>query len=91
MSDASDGGPLPGPEITIFPEAPRWHRYDQHDREATAPLRNHLVWVYEEYGIGVTIGYFNGETMVLWTGSTDGSVTHWRRIDPPEPPADPWP
>jgi hypothetical protein len=54
-------------------------------------VKNQLVWVYEEYGIGVTIGYFNGETMALWTGSTEDSVTHWRWIDPPEPPADPWP
>ncbi|WP_433352370.1 DUF551 domain-containing protein [Microtetraspora malaysiensis] len=68
-----------------------WNRYDQRDRDNTAPPERQPVFVYEEYDEGVTIGYFNGETMCLWNGSDDCSITHWMPIPLPDPPEDQWP
>jgi hypothetical protein len=72
-------------------EASSWRRYDQHDRAKTAPPKGELVWVYEEYEEGVTIGFFNGDTMCLWNGRDDYSITHWMHLPAPEPPDEQWP
>jgi len=81
------------PEITPPAEGavPSWQRYDRWIAVPVTPAVGELVWVYEEYDLGVTAGYFDGTGMRPWTGSEHYSITHWMRITPPAPPEENWP
>lgn len=68
-----------------------WRRYDHHDKSGTAPPHGELVWVYEEYELGVTVGFFNGRCMSLWNGDETFTFSHWMPLTAPEAPEDPWP
>jgi predicted SnoaL-like aldol condensation-catalyzing enzyme len=66
----------------------KWHQYVYEERDATAPPEGELVWVLERYYLeGVGIGYYDGYTMRMWSGSDDCGVTHWARIQYPKGPA----
>jgi hypothetical protein len=80
----------PGP-FGSASESQTWRRYDHPRKPSTAPPRGELVWVYEEYDLGVTVGFFNGSCMSLWTGDETFSFTHWMPMRAPEAPDDPWP
>jgi hypothetical protein len=46
-----------------------------------------LVWINERYyAEGVDLGYFDGFTMRMWSGSDDCSVTDWAPIERAAPP-----
>lgn len=65
-----------------------WHRFDHDDRENTRPPHEDLVWVVDKFaGNQVTLGVFDGHTMITYWGSDDCSISHWALIDYPEAPA----
>jgi hypothetical protein len=65
-----------------------WKPFDYGNKAETAPPTEVLVWVNEVYYVeGVSLGYFDGFTMRLWSGSDDCSVSHWAPMERPEPPA----
>lgn len=67
-----------------------WRRFDYDDKRTTAPVADELVWIVEEfYEQGVTIGYFDGFTFRVWSGSDDCHVSSWAPIRYPEPPTTP--
>lgn len=65
----------------------QWHRFNYDDKEVTAPVADHMVWIMEMFREPhVTLGYFDGFTFRLWTGTDDCEVTHWAHIELPEAP-----
>lgn len=62
-----------------------WHPFDYESKEVTAPVANHLVWVVEGDG-DVELGYFDGFTFRLWTGTDDCDIRKWAHVDFPEAP-----
>jgi hypothetical protein len=64
-----------------------WKPFDYSDKPSTAPPANRLVWIHDEFYHGVTLGQFDGFTMVTYWGSDDLSVTHWAELEEPNPPA----
>lgn len=64
-----------------------WRPLDYADKAATAPPEGTLVWINERYyAEGVDLGYFDGFTMRMWSGSDDCSVTDWAPIERAAPP-----
>jgi hypothetical protein len=63
-----------------------WRPFSYDDKAATKPADSALVWVMEEFYEGVTVGYFDGFTFRVWSGSDDCSVTHWAPITYPGAP-----
>lgn len=64
-----------------------WKPFDYDNKAATAPAIHELVWIVEEYYFdGVAIGYFDGYTFRVWSGTDDCSVTHWAPMLYPEAP-----
>jgi hypothetical protein len=54
-----------------------WMPYDHDDKGGTAPDVETLVWINERFYHGVTLGYFDGFTFRIWSGSDDCLVSHW--------------
>jgi hypothetical protein len=67
-----------------------WHQYNREDKPNTTPANvDELVWIFETfYTGGVDVGYFDGFTFRMWSGSDDCNVTHWAPMETPEPPPD---
>lgn len=63
-----------------------WRQFDYFSKPATAPDENELVWVREENDRAVTLGYFDGFTFRIWTGTDDCSITHWAPLEYPDAP-----
>lgn len=63
-----------------------WIPYDHENRDANPlPTRGDLVWIYDEYYQGATIGYWDG----WWSdsyGSDDVGVSHWMPLEYPKEP-----
>ena len=63
-----------------------WIPYNHEDKDANPlPKGYAIVWIYDEYYSGVTLGYWDG----YWrhhSGSDDIGVTHWMPLEYPEPP-----
>jgi hypothetical protein len=64
-----------------------WHPFD-HDDDSTAPKHHNLVWIVEDFYIGVSLGSFDGFAFRDDSGSDDCSVSYWAEIAYPEPPAE---
>ena len=63
----------------------QWHPFDYENKRATAPSSDSIVWIVEG-GDDVTLGYFDGFTFRLWSGTDDCDITHWAIIEYPEAP-----
>lgn len=64
-----------------------WRPFSYSRKEETRPPRgDELVWIFDEFYHGVTVGYFDGFTFRHWSGSDDVSVTHWAPLEKPEAP-----
>lgn len=61
----------------------KWHPYDYENKPATAPDSDSIVWIVEG-GDEVTLGYFDGFTFRLWSGSDDCDVRYWAEMEYPE-------
>lgn len=65
----------------------KWNKYNPKDKENTAPTElDTLVWIVEENYDLERLGYFDGFTFRIWSGSDDCSVTHWAEIEYPDYP-----
>jgi hypothetical protein len=64
-----------------------WKPFDYGNKSQTAPPGGEVVFVFDEYYDGVTLGLFDGFTMrTLPGGSDDCHVTHWATIEYPDAP-----
>ena len=59
----------------------QWVKFDYTHKNETAPQDDSLVWINETFYDGVTIGYFDGFTFRVWTGSDDCNISHWAKIE----------
>lgn len=62
-----------------------WHEYDRTRKDETTPEADEAVWIVEA-DYAATIGYFDGFTFRLWTGTDDCHVSHWAPITYPTAP-----
>lgn len=74
--------PEPEAEHTWLPFSYEAKREDQ-----ILPLAGVLVWVYDQYYSGVTVGWRNGSGWFTPDHGSDCSITHWAPMVMPSPPA----
>jgi hypothetical protein len=65
-----------------------WHEFDYYGRHATEPPKEEMLWVVEDFYLDgeVGLGFFDGFTFRLNSGTDDCNVTHWARIEFPDKP-----
>lgn len=66
----------------------KWNKFDYGDKRNTAPPEDTLVWIVEESYDLEKIGYFDGFTFRVWSGSDDCCVTHWAKLEYPNYPTE---
>ena len=64
-----------------------WIPYDyENKKECSTPEPHTLVWIFEEFYDGVTLGYMIYNSWHNWQGNDDVSVSHWMPLEYPEDP-----
>ena len=60
-----------------------WHRFDYEKKKETAPEPEKIVWIIED-DTAASLGYFDGFTFRLWTGTDDCYVSYWAEVEFPD-------
>lgn len=86
---------MPGIRLSTLNEqwwgGAQWRGFHYANKKLTRPVAGMPVWVcgvMPEGELGVAVGFFDGFTMCLWSGTDDIFVYYWAPMYYPEPPED---